>query len=469
VTVGALTTSGSIGALTIRTQGTWHPAVQLPGTASSSPYAASGVLAVACATKAWCAAGGSNSTTTNKSTPVVSTYSASSWHHVVSIPGFSSIAPSGFGSVSKIVCTSSSNCEVLGQYHDQHDYTQIFSARLAAGTWQKAKALSNFAAINQGSGAVDTLSCPTATYCVAGGVAQRAGGPAWYATSNGGTWGKVQFVATIAGVTGHAAQVEVSSCPSVGNCTIGGYTTSPHGWTDQRAFTSFETNGAWHAPVALSTANLAKGPFTPRSITSISCRANGSCTVVGYGSYGIGVPTAFSEDEVAGRWHLPQVIPGLATIDAGQPSSLVALACISAGNCSAGGYFGISPSVHAFTTNEVGGLWQSAHAVVGFDKLATIIRSISCVTAGSCVAVGSYFPVLMESAPEDVFVMTSLQRVWGPARALPNYTTLNVNTLGSGSSPAVACSTAGTCVVGGSYQDTSQRHHGFVEAGTGIH
>jgi hypothetical protein len=461
--------SPAIGALGVRTQGTWHAAVELPGTASSSPAANSVVLSVSCALKAWCAAGGSNTTKSNASSPVVSTYSSSSWHHVVGVPGFAKVAPSGVGWVSKLACPSSSNCVALGQYRDAHGYLQVFSARLVAGTWQSAKVLSDFATINAGSSAIDTLSCASTAYCAAGGVAQRTAGPAWFATDTNGAWGKIQFVPTISGVTGHAAQVEVSSCAGSGACTVGGYTTSPNGWTDQRAFVLGQIAGTWRAPLALPSASLAKGTFTPRSITSMSCRALGDCTVVGYGSYGAGSPTAFTEQEVANAWHLPQVVPALAALDANQPSSLEAVACVTPTSCEAGGYYGIAPMEHAFVVNEIAGQWGSAHAVVGFDKLATIIRSISCVRAGSCVAVGSYFPVLMQSEPEQVFVMTSLQGLWGAARTLPGYLALNTGSTSPGTTPQVACSAAGACAVGGGYVDSSGRRHGFVEDGTGVH
>ena len=71
------------------------------------------------------------------------------------------------------------------------------------------------------------------------------------------------------------------------------------------------------------------------------------------------------------------------------------MSCTSAGNCSAGGSYGIAfNEQQAFVVSENNGTWSKAIEVPGSAALDTggsaQIASVSCTSARYCVAAGNY-------------------------------------------------------------------------------
>jgi hypothetical protein len=117
-------------------------------------------------------------------------------------------------------------------------------------------------------------------------------------------------------------------------------------------------------------------------VSSLSCPSAGNCSVGGY-IYGSGYAQAFVADEVNGTWDNAIEVPGTAVLNAGANAVLQSLSCPSAGNCSAGGYYTDS-SGHAqvFVADEVNGTWDNAIEMPGTAALNTganaVLQSLSC-------------------------------------------------------------------------------------------
>jgi len=98
-----------------------------------------------------------------------------------------------------------------------------------------------------------------------------------------------------------------------------------------------ETNGIWgHALEVPGTAALNSGGYA--SIYSVSCASAGNCSAGGsYDSFNH--MQAFVVSEINGTWHGAIEVPGTVVLNQGGNASINAVACTSAGHCSAGGFY----------------------------------------------------------------------------------------------------------------------------------
>jgi hypothetical protein len=74
----------------------------------------------------------------------------------------------------------------------------------------------------------------------------------------------------------------------------------------------------------------------------VSCGSAGNCSAGGSYADVLGQPfhwQAFVLDEVHGRWHGAEEVPGTAALNTGGNAGVFGLSCASARHCSAGGYY----------------------------------------------------------------------------------------------------------------------------------
>jgi hypothetical protein len=83
---------------------------------------------------------------------------------------------------------------------------------------------------------------------------------------------------------------------------------------------------------------------------------------------------------------------------------------------------------------------------------------VSCASAGNCSAGGYY----VNRSGFQAFVVSQVNGTLGRAKEVPNTATLNTG--GSAALNSVSCVSAGNCVAGGYYQETGSRYalQGFV-------
>jgi hypothetical protein len=136
----------------------------------------------------------------------------------------------------------------------------------------------------------------------------------------------------------------------------------------------------------------------------------------GYYSKKSGETGAFVANETNGTWGKAEEVPGM-TADLG--AEVYSLSCASAGNCLAGGFYvNHSGDDEAFVVSETNGTWGKAEEVPGIATLNAggnaEINSVSCASGGGCAA-GGYYSPSSSSSGYDAFVVNSASNSTGPS------------------------------------------------------
>ncbi len=334
-------------------------------------------------------------------------------------------------------------------------------------SWGDAIEVPGSAALNtNGVADVSSISCPSAGNCTVGGQYADSSGisaQAFVADEVNGTWGDaIEVPGTAALNTGDYAFVSSVSCASAGNCVAGGeYTVSSSSINgSQQAFVADEVGGMWGDAIEVpGTAGLNVG--NGAQVESVSCASAGNCTAVGSYTDGSNDRQAFVADEAGGMWGDAIEVPGTSTLNADGDAQVATVSCPSAGNCAAGGNFADSTgNLQAFVAVEAGGMWGDAIEVPGIAGLNTGgsgVASVSCASAGNCTIGGGYTD---SSGHGQAFVAAEVGGIWGDAIEVPGTAALNSG--GIGSVTSVSCASAGNCAVGGEIATSSSARQPFV-------
>jgi hypothetical protein len=383
---------------------------------------------------------------------------AGGWGKAIEVPGLARLS-AGFGGVlADVSCSSPGNCAAGGTYTtDASGHSQAFVVSEKNGTWSKAIEVPGLGALNTGDEAdLLWLSCGSAGNCAAGGDYSGTGGSlAFVVSEKNGTWGKAMQVPGLAALNGATGGSSVNSvsCASAGNCTAGGiYSTTGYG----QVFVVSEKNGTWGKAMQVpGLAALDAG--SPVGVSSVSCASAGNCAVAG--TYGVSPGVAFVVSQKNGSWGKAIEVPGSAALGG---VTLASVSCGSAGNCTAAGYLGDRYSLAnlgPLAVSEKNGTWSKAIPIPGTTASARNgAASVSCASAGNCAAGGDYAPSI--EGPYQAFVVSQKNGMWGKAIEVPGSAALNVG--GSADVVSVSCGSAGNCVAGGYYQDGADHQQAFV-------
>jgi hypothetical protein len=384
---------------------------------------------------------------------------AGGWGKAIEVPGLARLSAGNGGVLAEVSCSSPGDCAAGGTYSpDASDHSQAFVVSEKNGTWDKAIEVPGLAALNTGGEAdLSSLSCGSAGNCAAGGSYQNSSGRvrAFVVSEKNGTWGKAMQVPGAAALSGAGGTSSVGSvsCASAGNCTAGG------GYSrklDDQAFVVSEKDGSWGKAIEVpGLAALDAG--APVGVDSVSCASAGNCAVAGF--YGVAPPLAFVVSEKNGSWGKAIEVPGSVALGGVTPASV---SCASAGNCSAAGYggdrYGLGP-LGPIVVSEKNGTWGNAIAVPGTsDSSRDAADSVSCWSAGNCVAGGDEAPAI--ERPYQAFVVSQNNGTWGDAIEVPGLRALNVG--GNADVASVSCQSAGNCAAAGYYQDGADHQQAFV-------
>ncbi|HET7018242.1 MAG TPA: hypothetical protein VFI65_30270 [Streptosporangiaceae bacterium] len=162
-----------------------------------------------------------------------------------------------------------------------------------------------------------------------------------------------------------------------------------------QAFVDTETNGSWNIASEVAAGLNAGGDATA---VTVSCAKPGNCTVGGVFQDNSNRHQPFVLTQTHGSWGKAALLPGLASLNQSGDASVSAISCRSVGNCSIGGsYRDKAGAVRAFVATEKNGTWTKAIAVPGLAALTansgikdSAILALSCASAGHCAAGGSY-------------------------------------------------------------------------------
>ena len=258
---------------------------------------------------------------------------------------------------------------------------------------------------------LESISCSSATFCVAVGYYQQKGGPqqALVETLSGGSWAVTPSPDNSAGnneLYGVSCAAP-SACVAVGNYQSGGAT---------RVLVEALVGGSWQLTPAPD-----QGSGSNR-LTGVSCSSPTSCTAVGYYANGSGVDRALIEDLSGGAW----------TVSAGTGSAGTG----SAGTGSAG-------TGSAGTGSAGTGSAGTGSAGPDEGQGANELDSVSCASATACVAVGTY-----NSGPGiyQGLVDTFAGGSWTVAAPSPDAVGVKTNEFSS-----VSCGSSASCFAVGHY------------------
>jgi hypothetical protein len=398
-----LTPNNTLAFVVSETNGTWGSPEELPGIAALDPTEGLYNIFVSCPSAGNCSAGGSYTVGTGDSARqemFVDSETDGTWHSAEEVPGSATLNQGGSAHLQSLSCASAGNCAAGGQYKNGSGHLQAFVVSETNGTWQKAEEVRGIATLNQSN--LEAVSCAAAGNCVAGGSYSPAvnQGQAFVVSETNGTWQKAQELPGSTALNqGKNASIWEVSCSSAGNCSAGGDYSDASG--NQQVLVASEVNGTWQkAQEAPGTAALNQGGVA--NVGSISCASAGNCTAGGayFSRAGTNHEQVFVVSQVNGTWQKAQELPGIATLNrGGDPFGPFAVdesvSCSSAGNCAAGGlYTDGSGNEQAFVASQVNGTWQKAQEVPGTAALnvtgAGETWSVSCAAAGTCTAAGNY-------------------------------------------------------------------------------
>jgi len=153
-------------------------------------------------------------------------------------------------------------------------------------------------------------------------------------------------------------------------------------------------------------------------------------------------------------------VPGTATLNAGGAAQVLSVSCTSASNCAAGGFYYDSGHRHAFVVSQRNRRWGKAIQVPGADSSGgpAEVLAVSCASAGNCVAGGFYTDT---SGHSQAFLASQQNGRWGTAIEVPG--TAKLNTGGTAQVSSVSCNRPGPCTAGGYYDtDSIGSSQGFV-------
>jgi hypothetical protein len=440
-------------------QGSWGTAQRVPGVAALNKGDFAQVLSISCASAGNCSAGGTYKRSGATQAFVVSEVNGT-WGTAIEVPGTAALNAGGHSEIASVSCASAGNCGGGGYYLNSSHQHQAFVSSEVNGTWGTATAVPGITALNSdGTSAITAVSCASPGNCTAGGYypAGTRISQAFVVSQVDGTWSDATAVPGAAALNHGEAQIASVSCASAGNCSAGGYYADSSG--DTQAFVVNQASGIWGTATELP-GTVVQGDNA--AITSVSCGSAGNCSAAGYyqETPGFVQAQAFVVSEVSGTWGTAIEVPGTAALNTGGSAEVYSVSCVSAGNCSAGGYYDSTTTgtaeYQAFVVSEVSGTWGTAIEMPGTAALNKggygIVRSVSCASAGNCSAGGDYENSTHIS---QAFVDSEVNGTWHKAIEVPG--TAALNTGGHAGVQAVSCAPAGTCSAGGDYQVLSTR------------
>ena len=269
-------------------------------------------------------------------------------------------------------------------------------------------------------------------------------------TWSGGIWTPTALPIPAGTPSNEGGYLKSIQCPQVGDCV--GLGIAPSAGGGIVSFSEIESNGSWTAapvPLASGTGSGSK-QFT--YLKSLSCPSVGDCVAVG--SYKDSNPTPEIEDAVVatlsgGVWSTQLApLPGAYT-----DSFASTVSCPSAGNCVAVGTAGGASSFYGYIDTLADGTWSSALAPTASAGEESYLLGVSCTTDGFCAAVGTE-----ATSGLSAYALTRTNGSWTqaavaePANGAPS---------SSGLLTGVDCVSAQACTAVGEYEDSSSNQQAF--------
>src|SRR5262249_23597274 len=121
-----------------QTSGTWHTAIEAPGTAALNRGGFAGLASVSCGSAGNCGAGGDYPNSSGGQQAFVVSQARGTWHTAIEVPGTAALNRGGIAGIGSVSCGSAGNCSASGFYRDSSGHTQAFVVSQVNGTWHTA-------------------------------------------------------------------------------------------------------------------------------------------------------------------------------------------------------------------------------------------------------------------------------------------------------------------------------------------
>jgi len=256
--------------------------------------------------------------------------------------------------------------------------------------------------------------------------------------------------------------IEDLACPSAGNCVaVGSYLGSSN---SGRALIESERTGRWIAAPAPTPV----GAATPASseLGAVACTSAGDCTAVGSYMDRAHQVQGLIVSQAKGTWSaskapLPKGMSSLLPQSAFSlfPVGLLGVACPQTGGCVASGAGELQSESVAVVLVQSKGRWSASRAALPPGAGEISLTGLACSRPGACVITGSL--VATASHP---FILSLSNGTWSsrdapaPAAAAGN-PNLEVG--------PVACPASGSCIAVGDYPPAAGISKGFLLTGSG--
>jgi len=245
------------------------------------------------------------------------------------------------------------------------------------------------------------------------------------------------------------------ACWSPGNCVAGG--TFNDGKNNQQGVVLNESNGVWQTGIQISPPNGPVARSQGVSIYDAACGGPSSCSVTGTYLDSFGSQHTMVINEVNSAWqHAQELRLPTDAPSSGLQSQPHSISCVSVGNCVVVGTYNTTTNfvTMGFAANEVNGVWKNATAVVlptnqNANPQVTF-NQVSCWAVGGCEAVGSYVDTF---GVTHAFVLTSTRGVWHSAQLVPLPS--NTSAYSGASFNEVTCYATATCTIIGTYTSST--------------
>lgn len=408
--------------LAIMRAGQWT-ATRLPLPPHAAAHFDSGLTSVACASATRCIGVGSYVTTTGHTSGLLATGSGTSWT-AAAAPLPAGASASADASLDSIACPSASWCVAIGSYTDSAGNTEGLTLTWSGGKWTPAELPlppPDPDSKTVGVSGYLSISCATSSRCVA------ASGYTEYFTGIGEYWSRGMLLSW-SGKSWTATQARVPAGGEAGSATFP-YTATACSSSSCLVIGQYDdTSGSTQGFLATWSGHswvTAKvpAPAGTLSVTPISaaCPAASRCVAAGIYIDSADRPRGLAVAGARTAWKLARTVPG----------DLFSVACPSLNSCTISGSGNLlSESGTRWTDTVPAGLAGGA-----------LLAAVSCPSAASCAVAGQ--------SPSDSWtgglILTGAGSAWRS-----RLVTLPPGLGGSAGLSSVACPTATACVaVGG--------------------
>jgi subtilisin family serine protease len=371
----------------------------------------SSLTAIACSSTTACTAVGKarpESAETNMVT-LAERWNGSSW----SLQSAANPTPQSENELEDVSCASSTMCMAVG---NDHYRSKGFSEVWNGSEWK---------VLSTTTGEMKAISCPTTTWCMTVAKSEDNGWQLkWVETMSGSWQTTTKSPPTPEGAT--EMKLQDVSCTSESACTaVGSYKTSEY-----KPYVARWNGSSWSLQ---SAPNPTEGDAS-EAMLSVSCVSSTSCVAVGRAA----------KKPFAERWNGSEWTRATAPNPEGATeATLEGISCSSSSACMAvGNYKGSSGPNKTLTESWNGSSWSVVASPNPGSETYAKLRSVSCLSSGSCIAAGVNYTGFLPSKE------STLAESWNGSE----WTLLTTpNPEGKTFSPltAVSCSSPVACTVVG--------------------